>query len=83
VELRERGALSDLIGLPVCDRGGQRLGRVYELRGRWQGEDVVVQELMIGAGGLLKRLRGPGPDARGIPWEAVAEVTPERIVVRV
>lgn len=83
MELNERQALSELIGRPVCDRSGRRLGRVYELRGRWQGDDVVVEELMIGAGGLLKRLRGPGPSTRGIPCEAVVEVSAERIVVGV
>lgn len=83
MELNERQALSDLIGRPVCDQSGRRLGRVVELRGRWEGGDVVVEELLIGAKGMLKRLRGPGPDARGIPCEAVLEAGPERIVVRV
>jgi sporulation protein YlmC with PRC-barrel domain len=83
VELSRRSAISDLIGLTVYDQSGRRLGRVFELRGRWEGKDVVAEELMIGAGGLLKRLRGPGPGARGVPCEAIVEIGPERIVVRV
>jgi len=82
VELN-RHPLSDLIGRPVCDRSGRRLGRVFEVRGHWEDGDVVIDELLVGRGGLLKRLRGPGPDARGIPCEAVGEVSAERIVVRV
>jgi len=81
VELSQHGALTDLVGRPVYDRSGDRLGRVFEVRGRWQGDAVVVEELMLGPRGLLKRLRGPGTEARGIPWEAVVEVGPERIVV--
>jgi sporulation protein YlmC with PRC-barrel domain len=83
VELsRGRLALSDLIGKPVCDSSGRRLGRAFEVRARWEGGEIAIEEILVGRGSLLKRLRGPGVDARGIPWENVAEVG-ERIVVRV
>jgi sporulation protein YlmC with PRC-barrel domain len=82
VELsRKPFALSDLIGKPVCDSSGRRLGRAFEVRARWEDEGIVVDELLVGRGSLLKRLRGPGADARGIRWESVVEVG-ERIVVR-
>jgi sporulation protein YlmC with PRC-barrel domain len=83
VELSPRHPTSELIGRRVYDQSGRALGRVYELRGRWEGDEVVIEELLVGRGALLKRLRGPGPDARGISCAAVAEVSPERIVVSV
>jgi sporulation protein YlmC with PRC-barrel domain len=79
----EPRAFSALIGLPVRDQSGRRVGRVYEVRGRRQGDgSIVVEQLLIGGRALLRRLRGPGPDPSGIPWEAVIEVADDRIVVR-
>ena len=75
-------ALSDLIGKPVCDGSGRRLGRVFETRGHWDREgSIVIDELIVGRRALLRRLRGPGPGAQTIPWEAVAEIADDRIVV--
>jgi sporulation protein YlmC with PRC-barrel domain len=84
VELsRGQASFSDLIGTPVRDSAGRRLGRVFELRAHWERDgSVVLDELLIGRRGLLRRLRGPGDGARGIPWEAVVELDEERIVVR-
>jgi sporulation protein YlmC with PRC-barrel domain len=74
-------ALSDLIGKPVYDSSGRRLGRAFEVRAHWESDDrVVIDELLIGRGSLLKRLRGPDANARGVRWESVVEVG-ERIVV--
>jgi sporulation protein YlmC with PRC-barrel domain len=83
VELSEAPfALSDLIGRPVCDSSGRRLGRAFELRAHWEGGDrVVIDEVLVGRGALLKRLRGPSANARGVRWESVIEVG-EQIVVR-
>jgi sporulation protein YlmC with PRC-barrel domain len=82
VELsREPFALSDLIGRPVCDSSGARLGRVFEVRAHWQDGGIVIDELLVGRGALLKRLRGPTAAARGARWESVTEVG-EQIVVR-
>ena len=76
-------ALSDLIGKPVCDSSGRRLGRAFEVRAHWEdGDRVAIDEILVGRGSLLKRLRGPDAGARGILWESVIEVG-ERIVVRV
>jgi sporulation protein YlmC with PRC-barrel domain len=83
VELsREPFALSDLIGRPVCDSSGRRLGRAYEVRAHWEEGAIVIDEILYGRGSLLKRLRGPGASAKGVRWENVAEVG-ERLVVRV
>ena len=77
---REQFALSDLIGKPVYDGSGHRLGRAFEVRAHWEGDDVAIDEILVGRGALLKRLRGPAAAARGFPWESVIEVG-ERIVV--
>jgi sporulation protein YlmC with PRC-barrel domain len=83
VELsQEPLALSDLIGRPVCDSSGRRLGRALEVRAHWEDGRIVIDELLVGRGSLLKRLRGPDASARGVRWESVIEVG-ERIVVRV
>jgi sporulation protein YlmC with PRC-barrel domain len=75
-------ALSDLIGKPVCDSSGRPFGRAFEVRAHWEDDRIVIDELLLGRGSLLKRLRGPEAGARGIRWENVIEVG-ERIVVRV
>ncbi|HEU4598470.1 MAG TPA: hypothetical protein VFS26_01865 [Solirubrobacterales bacterium] len=75
-------ALSDLVGKPVYDSSGRRLGRAFEVRAHWEGDGVVIDEILVGRGSLAKRLRGPGAKAEGFSWENVAEVG-ERIVVRV
>jgi sporulation protein YlmC with PRC-barrel domain len=83
VELSDKPfALSDLIGRPVCDSSGRRLGRAFEVRAHWEDGAVVIDEILFGRGSLLKRLRGPDASARGVRWESVAEAG-ERIVVRV
>ena len=79
---REPFALSDLIGKPVYDGSGRRLGRAFEVRAHWEDETVVIDELLLGRGALLKRLRGPGAKAQGVRWENVVEFG-DRIVVRI
>lgn len=74
-------AISELIGRPVRDQSGRPLGRVFEVRGHWRGEEVVLDELMVGRRALWQRLRGPGPGARGIPWANVMELGDEHVVV--
>jgi sporulation protein YlmC with PRC-barrel domain len=82
VELsREPFALSDLIGKPVYDGSGRRLGRAFEVRAHWEDGRVVFDEILVGRGSLLKRLRGPAAAARGVRWESVAELG-EQIVVQ-
>jgi sporulation protein YlmC with PRC-barrel domain len=76
-------ALSDLIGMPLVDASGRKLGRVYEVRAHWSKDGTIVfDELLLGRRGLMRRLHGPAPRSPGIPWEAVAEIGEERIVAR-
>ena len=83
MELSEQPrAFSDLVGRRVEDRSGRSLGRVFEARGHWEGGGVILDELMVGRSAFWQRLRGPGAEARGIPWENVVEVG-EPIVVRI
>jgi hypothetical protein len=74
--------VAHLIGARVYDQGGDRLGRVHELRGHREDDGtVVVDELLLGGRALWKRLRGPGAAARAIPVAAVIRFDGERIVV--
>jgi hypothetical protein len=52
------------------------------VKGHWEDGSVVIDEILVGHGSLLKRLRGPGANAKGVRWENVIEIG-ERIVVRV
>lgn len=73
-------ALSDLIGRPVCDSSGRRLGRAFEVRAHWEDGRIAIDEILVGSRSLLKRLRGPEGRARGIPWEDVVEIGEEIVV---
>lgn len=82
MELDRPRAFSELIGRRVVDSSGRSLGRVFEAHARWEGDALVLGELMLGRRALLRRLRGPSQQCRCIPWEAVVGVGPKRIVVR-
>jgi sporulation protein YlmC with PRC-barrel domain len=77
----EPGAVSALIGLRVRDQSGRSLGRVRELRGHWEDGQLFVEELLIGRRALLRRLRGPGPRARAVPWAAIVRIGAEELIV--
>jgi hypothetical protein len=78
----DRSAVSALIGREVRDQSDRKVGRVWEVRAHRERDGTIVfDELLVGRGAMLKRLRGPGPDAHGIPWPAVTEVAADRIVV--
>ena len=83
MELNEPGALTELLGRKVVDQSGRRVGRVYEARGHWEpGGTIVIDELVLSRSGLRRRLRGPGgPDRESVPWESVAELRDECVVV--
>ena len=83
MELRDPGALSELLGRKVVDQSGRRLGRVYEAKGHWEGDAVVIDELLLGRTGIRRRLRGPGgPEKHAVPWDAVVDLRDETVVVR-
>ncbi|HEY8501351.1 MAG TPA: PRC-barrel domain-containing protein [Solirubrobacterales bacterium] len=83
MELRDPGALSELLGRKVVDQSGRRLGRVYEAKAHWEGDAVVIDELLLGRTGIRRRLRGPGgPEKQAVPWESVVDLRDETVVVR-
>jgi sporulation protein YlmC with PRC-barrel domain len=84
MELRDPRGLSELLGRKVVDQSGRKLGRVYEAKAHWERDGTVaIDELLVGRGGLRRRLRGPGrPAEQAIPWEAVVELPDETVVVR-
>lgn len=82
MELNEPRSFSALVGQLVRDQSGRRIGRVFEARGHRQPDGaIVLDELLVGRGALLKRLRGPGPDTHSIPWDAVMEIGAAGIVI--
>jgi sporulation protein YlmC with PRC-barrel domain len=81
LELERPHAFSELMGRRVVDSAGRSLGRVFEARAHWERDTFVLDELLLGRRALLRRLRGPVQKCRGIPWEAVTEVGPDRIVI--
>jgi sporulation protein YlmC with PRC-barrel domain len=83
VELEWPSAFSELIGRRVTDSSGRSLGHVFEISAHWERDGTIVfDELLLGRRALLGRLRGPAQRCRGIPWETIIEVRPERIVVK-
>lgn len=82
MELERQRAFSELVGRRVVDSSGRSLGHVFEARAHWERDTYVLDELLLGRRALLRRLRGPAQQSRGIPWEAVVGVEPDRIVVR-
>lgn len=79
---------SDLVGCVVRTEGGEKLGRVHDLRAHAaSGGGWVLTGLVVGAGGLRARF-GPGEDqaihsgGNVIPWEAVVSLDDGLVVVR-
>ena len=78
---------SDLIGCVVRTEGGERLGRVHDLRAHADssGDGWVLMGLVVGTGGLRARF-GPADDrpvrsGNVIPWEAVVRISDGLVVV--
>ena len=85
--------LSDLLDRQVVTESGRALGRAFDLRGRWAGQEVEVTALVVGRRGFLERLgigSSHGERRRhhktwkhdAVPWEAVLRLQDGRIVVR-
>lgn len=45
-----------LLGKPVIDATGKRVGRIEEVRAEQQGNEWVIQEYLVGSTALLERL---------------------------
>ena len=84
MELSEPRGLSELLGREVVDQSGRKLGRVYEAKAHWERDGTVaIDALIVGRGGIRRRLRGPGGrEEQAIRWEQVVEMPGETIVVR-
>ena len=78
---------SDLVGCVVRTEGGEKLGRVHDLRAHRVSDDWVLVGLVVGAAGLRARF-GPGEEdaihsgGNVIPWEAVVSLEGGLVVVR-
>ena len=48
--------LSDLLGLEVRTESGERLGRVFDVRGRLTGRRLDITGLVVGRVGVLERI---------------------------
>ena len=85
-----------LLGAPVRDAAGQRVGRIEEIRARPDGDGLVVTHYLLGPTGWrerlslrglrlgLRTLRGTHRSYRQrVPWEALDVSNPLRPVLRV
>ncbi len=74
--------LQRLMGRPVVDADGRRLGRVVECVAEPDGDDLRVVGLLVGPGAWSVRFgNAPAPAGRFVPWEAIAALAP-RITLR-
>ncbi len=62
--------VEDLVGRPVCDREGRRIGRVTELRVERRGGALEVTGVLIGTWGWIERLAMQKVWRRGRGWLA-------------
>ena len=69
--------LTDLQNKMVYTLDGERLGRVHEVH----CENGVLIALKVGAGSFIERMTAK-TKGRRVPWDQVAKVERERIVVR-
>lgn len=83
--------LTDILDRRVETESGRRLGRVFELRARHDGDGLVVETLLLGRHALVERL-GAGRHRRRrrpgivdeVAWSDVVRIdaSGRRIVVR-
>ena len=79
---------SDLIGAVVRTEGGEKLGRVHDLRAHSHSEgEWLLMGLVVGPKGLRARFQGgeSGAAVRAgnvIPWEAITRLEEGLVVVR-
>jgi sporulation protein YlmC with PRC-barrel domain len=85
--------LSELLDREVVTESGRSLGRAFDVRGRWRGNDLEATALVVGRRGFLERLgigSSQGERKRHhktwkhntVPWDAVLRLQDGRIVVR-
>lgn len=83
MELSEPYNFTRLLDRRVVDQSGRSLGHAYELNARRAPDGTfAIETIIVGRAGLLRRLRGTEAAGERIPWEAVAEIRDDCIVVR-
>jgi sporulation protein YlmC with PRC-barrel domain len=77
---------SDLLGAVVRTEGGEKLGRVHDLRAHSSGDGWLLMGLVTGPKGLFARFQGGGDEAiragNVIPWEAITRLEEGVVIVR-
>ena len=69
--------LQELIGRPVHDAAGQRLGRVVDCIAEQHGADLRVTALLVGPGAWVARFGwATGEGGRQVRWEEIAALAP-------
>ena len=80
--------LEDLLGREVYARNHRRVGRVEELRARWDGRICTIEGVVIGVAGLSERLglaarllAGARRSGRVARWDQIDLADPTRPVL--
>jgi sporulation protein YlmC with PRC-barrel domain len=80
--------LEDLLGREVYARNHRRVGRIEELRARWDGKTCTIEGVVIGVAGLYERLglaarllAGGRRSGRVARWDQIDLAHPTRPVL--
>jgi sporulation protein YlmC with PRC-barrel domain len=81
--------VSDLLGVDVHTESGEKLGRVFDLRGELTSRTLRITGVAVGGLALLERLGIGAPESTErirtkdvIPWSAVIRADRRGVVVR-
>jgi len=81
--------VSDLLGVEVHTESGEKLGRVFDLRGELTSRTLRITGVAVGGLALLERLGIGAPESTErirtkdvIPWSAVIRADRRGVVVR-
>ena len=81
--------VSDLLGVEVHTESGEKLGRVFDLRGELASRTLRITGVAVGGLALLERLGIGAPESTErirtkdvIPWSAVIRADRRGVVVR-
>lgn len=68
-----------LLGKPVRDPAGAKVGRIFAIHAQVEGEDCVIREYELGADALMARLGIPSRrEPLRVPWDQLDLGDPER-----
>jgi sporulation protein YlmC with PRC-barrel domain len=73
--------LSELIRCQIVRRDGSHLGHLFDIRARRERDALVVTQLVFGMPGLIERMGLKRAKTKCVPWEAVLQVSAQRIVI--